>query len=153
MLSDAHVCPATTESTAVPVEPTGPLILAIEDDAAIRTVYTELLTEEGFRVVTWGAVPDDGLASIAALAPDLVILDLLIGQQPAGWTLLAALYADPTTTRIPALIVTAANTLVRDHAADLDTWGCGIVVKPFDLDDFLAAVHDCLEPGSGRAVS
>jgi DNA-binding response OmpR family regulator len=137
----------------VPVVPTGPLILAIEDDAAIRTVYTELLTEEGYRVVTWGAVPDEGCAAVATLAPDLVILDLVIGQQPAGWLLLAALYADPATTHIPALIVTAANTLVRDHATDLTTWGCGIVVKPFDLDDFLAAVHDCLEPGRRRAAS
>ena len=77
----------------------------------------------------------------------------MIGQQPAGWTLLAALYTDPATTHIPALIVTAANTLIRDHAADLDRWGCGVVVKPFDLDDFLAAVRDCLEPGRGRAVS
>src|SRR5215218_9130800 len=42
MLTNAHVCPATTENDAVPVEPSAPLILAIEDDAAIRAVYTEV---------------------------------------------------------------------------------------------------------------
>lgn len=137
----------------MPVEPSTPLILAIEDDAAIRAVYEELLADEGFRVVTWGAVPAAGSAVVATLAPDLVILDLVIGQQPAGWTLLAALHDDPATTRIPALIVTAAGLLLRDHTAELDARGCGVLTKPFDLDDFVAAVRNCLSPGRRRAAS
>ena len=137
----------------MPAEPSAPLILAIEDDAAIRAVYAELLTEEGFRVVSWGAIPAEGPAAVAALAPDLVILDLVIGQQPAGWALLAALHADPATTHIPTLVVTAAGPLARDHAAELDAWGCGVLLKPFDLDEFVAAVRDCLSPGRNRAAS
>jgi DNA-binding response OmpR family regulator len=153
MSTDVHVCIGPAENDAVPAEPSAPLVLAIEDDAAIRAVYAELLTEEGFRVVTWGSVPAEGPTAVAALAPDLVILDLVIGQQPAGWALLAALHADPTTTRIPALIVTVAGILARDHAAELDAWGCGVLLKPFDLDDFVAAVRNCLSPGRNRAAS
>jgi DNA-binding response OmpR family regulator len=77
----------------------------------------------------------------------------VIGQQPAGWTLLSALYADPVSTRIPALIVTAAGILARDHAAELDAWGCGVILKPFDIDEFVAAVRDCLSPGRKQAAS
>ena len=137
----------------MPVERSAPLILAIEDDAAIRAVYAELLTEEGFRVAAWEAAPAEGPAAVAALGPDLVVLDLMIGQQPAGWSLLAALHADPATADIPALIVTAAGVLAREHAAELDAWGCGVLLKPFDLDDFIAAVRNCLSPGRSRAAS
>jgi DNA-binding response OmpR family regulator len=137
----------------VPVESSLPLILAIEDDAAIRGVYEELLTEEGFRVVTWGAVSDDGPAEVARLAPDLVVLDLVIAQQPAGWGLLAALHGGHETASIPILVVTAAGMLVRDRAAELDAWGCGVLMKPFDVDDLVDAVRACLAPGRDRAVS
>jgi two-component system, OmpR family, response regulator len=137
----------------VPVESSVPLILAIEDDAAIRGVYAELLTEEGFRVVTWGAVSDDGPAEVASLAPDLVVLDLVIAQQPAGWDLLVALHNDPETGSIPVLVVTASGVLVRDRAADLEAWGCGVLMKPFDVDELVAAVRACLEPGRDRAAS
>jgi DNA-binding response OmpR family regulator len=137
----------------VPVESSLPVILAIEDDAAIRGVYAELLTEEGFRVVTWGAVPDDGPAAVAVLGPDLVVLDLVIAQQPAGWNLLVALHGDPETASIPVLIVTASGTLVRDRAAELEDWGCGVLMKPFDVDDLVAAVRACLAPGRSRAAS
>ena len=138
---------------AVPVESSVPLILAIEDDAAIRGVYAELLTEEGFRVVTWGAVPADGPVAVASLTPDLVVLDLVIAQQPAGWDLLVALRNDPDTASIPVLVVTAAGVLVRDRAAELEAWGCGVVMKPFDVDALVDAVRACLEPGRDRAVS
>jgi DNA-binding response OmpR family regulator len=137
----------------VPVESSVPLILAIEDDAAIRGVYAELLAEEGFRVVTWGAVSDDGPAGVASLAPDLVMLDLVIAQQPAGWNLLVALHNDPTTASIPVLIVTASGVLVRDRATELEAWGCGVLMKPFDVDELVAAVRACLEPGRDRAAS
>jgi DNA-binding response OmpR family regulator len=137
----------------VSVESSPPLILAIEDDAAIRGVYTELLTEEGFRVVTWGAVPDDGPADVAGLAPALVVLDLVIAQQATGWDLLVALHDDAVTASIPILVVTAAGTFVRDRAAELEAWGCGVLMKPFDVDDLVAAVRDCLEPGRDRAAS
>lgn len=135
------------------VEPSQPLVLAIEDDAAIRNVYAELLTEEGFRVVTWSAVPDDGPTGVATLAPDLVVLDLVIAQQATGWELLVALHDDPRTASIPVLVVTAAGVLARDRAAELEAWGCGVLMKPFDLDDLIGAVRTCLEPGRDRAAS
>ncbi|HEY7030242.1 MAG TPA: response regulator [Thermomicrobiales bacterium] len=137
----------------MPVESSSPLVLAIEDDAAIRGVYAELLTEEGFRVVTWGAVADDAHAELANLEPDLVVLDLVIAQQPAGWDLLVALHGGAETAAIPVLVVTAAGLLVRDRAAELEAWGCGVLMKPFDVDELVDAVRACLAPGRNRAAS
>ncbi|MEA2523499.1 MAG: hypothetical protein QOF73_726 [Thermomicrobiales bacterium] len=135
------------------VESLAPLILALEDDAAIRAVYAELLADEGFRIVTWGDVPAAGTVAVARLAPDLIMLDLVIGGQAAGWTLLAALHADPDTIDIPVLVLTASATLVRERAAELDAWGCGVVMKPFDVDELIARVHECLAQGRDRAAS
>jgi len=121
------------------------LILAIEDDAAIRSVYTELLGDEGYQVITWGSVQPEDIDAVSALAPDLIILDLLMGGQALGWSFLKALYFDPPTQEIPVLVVTAAGVLAREHMTAIETWGCGFLAKPFDLDDLLAAVEKCLQ--------
>jgi DNA-binding response OmpR family regulator len=42
---------------------------------------------------------------------------------------------------------------VRDRATELEGWGCGVLMKPFDVDELVAAVRTCLEPGRDRAVS
>jgi len=90
---------------------------------------------------------------VASLAPDLVVLDLVIAQQPAGWDLLVALHAGAETASIPILVVTASGMLVRDRAAELEAWGCGVLMKPFDVDDLVDAVRACLAPGRNRAAS
>jgi CheY-like chemotaxis protein len=147
MASDKASCcaPTIAPESNVSEESYVPLILVIEDDAAIRTVYTELLGDEGYRVVTWGSVQADDLAAVTALAPDLIILDLLMGGQALGWMFLNALYADPPTQDIPVLVVSAAGALAKEHMAAIETWGCGYLAKPFDLDELLAAVEKCLE--------
>lgn len=121
-----------------------PLILAIEDDVAIRTVYSELLEDEGYRVVTWGSVQPEDVEAVTALRPDLIILDLLMGGQALGWVFLGALYVDPPTQDIPVLVVSAAGVLAREHMAAIEEWGCGYLAKPFDLEDLLAAIDKCL---------
>ncbi len=137
----------------MPIESLAPLILAIEDDAAIRAVYTDLFADEGFRLVTWAEVPADGTAAVARLAPDLIMLDLVIGGRVAGWTMLTALHHDPETTDIPVLILTAAGTLIRERMGEIDAWGCGVLMKPFDLDELMTAVQECLTQGRDRAAS
>ena len=120
-----------------------PLILVIEDDEGIRALYRELLEPEGYRVLPWRE-PPAGAAAVAALGPDLVVLDLLFGRVPAGWDFLQRLKADPTAAAIPVLVCTADAALVARLGERLSAWSCAVVLKPFDLDRFLAAVQDCL---------
>lgn len=127
-----------------------PLILAIEDDVAIRAVYSELLEDEGYRVVTWGSVQPEDVEAVSALAPDVIILDLLMDGQAFGWMFLKALYVDPPTQDIPVLVVSAAGVLAREHMAAIEEWGCGYLAKPFDLDDLLAAIDKCLNSSCGE---
>jgi len=129
------------------------LILAIEDDAAIRTVYTELMEDEGYRVVTWGSVAVDDLEAVRQLAPDLIILDLLMGGQALGWHFLRELYVDPSAQDIPVLVVSAVGGLAQELKSVIEEWGCGYLAKPFDLDDLLNSVQKCLADKCDEDVS
>jgi len=79
--------------------------LLVEDDATTRAILARRLTGRGFRVVE----VEDGLraeAAVAAERPDVVLLDLSLPGKD-GWTLAAALKAEPATRPIPIIGLTA----------------------------------------------
>ena len=120
-----------------------PHILAIDDEPDILEVYRDILTDEGYRVTTQ-LVPATDPADVRALAPDLIVLDLLIGHEDRGTPFLAMLKADSTTRDIPVLVCSVAIHRLRALEAQFASWDCGVVAKPFDIDDFLADVRACL---------
>jgi CheY-like chemotaxis protein len=92
-------------------------ILIAEDDDAIRDTLTELLEEEGYRVVTArnGA---EALARLPALPrPCLMVLDLMMPVM-SGWELLRHLRADPDTAEIPVLVLSASHPPAPPAGAD-----------------------------------
>jgi DNA-binding response OmpR family regulator len=93
--------------------------------------------------------------ALAALEPDLLILDLRIGvdHAAAGPTHLHQRNAEPATAALPVLICSAATDLIDQVRPDLDRWSCAISPKPFDLDDLLAAVQGCLADSAPSAAS
>lgn len=121
-----------------------PHVLAYDDDRAIRDVYRELLTEEGYRV-TLAAAPLSDPADVASLRPDLVIVDLLAGREEIGSGFLARLKSHPDTRDLPVLMCSGDAVRLAAMRHLLDAWACAVVEKPFDIDDFLAAVRSCLE--------
>jgi two-component system, response regulator, stage 0 sporulation protein F len=54
-------------------------ILVVDDDSAIRMLYTEELIEEGYEVVAHDGA-GDLMAAIRKESPDLVVLDIKLGQ-------------------------------------------------------------------------
>ena len=118
------------------------LILVVEDDAAVGAVFRELLELAGFRVALLADPPAE-TAEVVAVGPDLIVLDLLFGRAPAGWEFLQRLKADPTAAVIPVLVCTADAALVARLGERLSAWSCAVVLKPFDVDRFLAVVEEC----------
>jgi CheY-like chemotaxis protein len=112
-----------------------PLILLVEDDVAIRDAIAECLESEGYRVEAVG----DGAEALAWLAraerPALMVLDLVMPVMN-GAELLAQVRADPALGRVPTLLMTAA---IASGATPLPA-ADATLVKPFDLDQLLAAV-------------
>ncbi len=76
--------------------------------------------------------------------PDLVILDITIGGQERGWTILNLLTLDPRTRPIPLIVCSAAIQSLHDHQPMLDRFGITALPKPFDLDELLTTVARAL---------
>jgi DNA-binding response OmpR family regulator len=118
-------------------------ILVVEDDAAIRELISLVLADEGYEVRD-AAGGCSGLAALAEWRPDVIVLDLVLGDMDG-----AAFRAEQRRGGlgdIPVLLVTCAGDPAR-HAEALGARACP---KPFDLDDLLGEVRGLLGPVAGR---
>ena len=106
-------------------------------------VLREFLQDEKYNVTTTNFVPQT-FDQIEALKPDLVIIDLVVGEQ-AGWDLLKRLDRDATTRDIPVIVFSTNPELLERAQADPDRYGGErFLRKPIDLDDLLEAVDDLI---------
>lgn len=114
-------------------------IMVINDNQEILDSFRYLLEEEGYVVVLAAFAPRE-IEEVERVQPDLIVLDLVFGQEKLGWQLLQKLKMHRSTATIPVIICTAATRDVRDIEGYLRAHQVGVVGKPFDIDDFLGAV-------------
>ncbi len=117
-------------------------ILVVDDDPTNRDVLTRRLARMGYR--TRSAVNGrQGLESIRAEHPDLVLLDLMMPEMN-GYEVLEACRDDPQLRDLPIIMISA-----RDEIDDMvDCIGLGaedFLPKPFDPVVLEARVGACLE--------
>jgi DNA-binding response OmpR family regulator len=116
----------------------------IDHEWALYEVLSELFHEEGFDTIFWVAGRDD-VSRIGRLEPDLIMLDLNQGWQPqGGLPLLFELSSRVDTATIPVLAICSSLHLFDAEEARLRAAACGVLVKPFDLDELLSHVDVCL---------
>ena len=119
-------------------DPSGPLILVIDDAEDTRDVYAQFLQHVGLRSVT-AADGEDGLEKARALRPDLIVLDLGLPKLD-GWEVTRRLKSDPTTRAIPIIAVTGhAQAEQRQRA--LDAGVAEYCVKPCTPADLVAMIE------------
>ncbi len=120
-------------------------IMVVNDSMEFLTLMEELLTDEGYRV---SLVESGGGTRAAAkqLRPDLLILDVRLPDMN-GFEVLNLLRLDPETQHIPVLLCTAAVRDVQAQEPLLQERGIPVLLKPFDLEDLLAAVREILDGG------
>lgn len=115
-------------------------VLVVDDDPDIRLLLRLELAAEGHEIVEAG----DGraaLAELAAQAPDVVLLDMMMPVLD-GWEVLRAV--DPDTAP-PIVVVTALDTRDQQHLVDLLELGAlDVVRKPFDPGWLVELVADAL---------
>lgn len=112
-------------------------ILIVEDDQRISMALGIRLKAHGYRVIS---SPDAVNAMNQAIrqAPDVVVLDINL---PGGNGLMVAerLMANPATTDIPVIFITASKQLkLRERAAELSA--VAFLEKPFSSADLLDAI-------------
>jgi DNA-binding response OmpR family regulator len=116
-----------------------PRLLVIEDELPMRTALADVLTGEGYRVLT-AADGESGLRRALDDAPDLVLLDLMMPRVD-GYTVCAELRRLAST--VPILMLTAKGQL-EDRVRGLDLGADDYLVKPFSTDELLARVRALL---------
>lgn len=118
-------------------------ILVVDDTALILALYDDILSDEGYEVHLESG-PTLDLDRVKQLAPDLIILDYLFGQEASGLVMVQQLTMCPTTTRIPVIVCTAAVDLIKAVQPDLERHGIAVLTKPFAIDDLLVVVAQAL---------
>ena len=101
-------------------------LLVVDDDAAVRSMVTQLLENEPYLVRT--AVDGvDALEQIAEGTPDAILLDLMMPRKD-GFDVLASLRQKQETARIPVIVLTAKS-LSREEMAILNNSAQQVVQK------------------------
>ena len=119
-----------------------PLILIIEDHAALARLYQTVLERTGYRV----ALAADGEAGIEAARqehPDLVILDLLLPGM-SGTQVARLLYQEGILPNTPLIITSGLGAEETDRIGE-SLNASAVLVKPFDLSTMQAAIREALD--------
>jgi len=81
-----------------------PVVLLVEDDLLLVKMYQSKFSMEGFDFIT-AQDGEAGLAAILEKKPNFVILDVMMPKL-SGLDVLAKMRANPTTSKIPVLMLT-----------------------------------------------
>lgn len=121
-------------------------IVLIEDDDDTRTTMTAALEAAGYEV----QASADAFGDIRHSGADLVILDLFLHGESAGWQQLDILTLDPVTRRIPVIICSAAIASLGFARRKLAALDVHVLEKPFDLERLDAVVRTALAAAPRR---
>jgi two-component system response regulator MprA len=118
-------------------------VLVVEDDAHVRDAVARALRLEGYDVQV-AVDGNDGLRLVEELAPDAIVLDVLM---PGTDGLAVCRILRDRGNRTPILMLTARHE-VSDRVAGLDAGADDYLVKPFALDELLARLRALLRRAS-----
>ena len=114
-------------------------ILVVDDEANIRELLMQELTEAGYRVTT-ASSGREAIASVRTDRPDLVILDVMMPEMN-GFDVAAVLKNDPSTMEIPIVILSIVQDRERGFRLGIDRY----LTKPIDTDLLFRDVGTLIE--------
>ncbi|MEY4828947.1 MAG: hypothetical protein RLZZ562_743 [Planctomycetota bacterium] len=113
-------------------------VLIIEDEKLIIVSTQMVLEAAGFRVES-ATNGEDGIAKAKSLAPDLVLLDIMMPGID-GWETLTRLKRDAATANVPVIIFTAREH-ARGHQKSAEMGAADYFRKPFEPDELIELVE------------
>jgi CheY-like chemotaxis protein len=134
-----------TATTAKSSDASGPTVLVIDDDPAVREVMTRSFAAERARGLT-AADGEEGLRLARARRPDLIFLDVLMPRMD-GWAVLTELKKDPATADIPVVMMTLHSNQEMGYLLGASEY----LTKPVDRER-LAAVLRRYQPTKAADV-
>ena len=118
-------------------------VLVVDDDAPLREMLRQQLTERGYevRLATNGY---EAIQSVRTRRPDLVVLDVMM-PEISGFDVAAVLKSDPKTRAIPIIILSIVQDPDRGYRLGVDRY----LTKPTEADALVAEVQRVLARARG----
>lgn len=134
--------------TKVPAKESGnrPLVLVIDDDAAVREVLQRTLDKEGYDV----RVAADGLSGLELArqaTPTVIVLDVMMPGMD-GWTVLSRLKNDPVLQSVPVILAT----MLEDRAMGFALGAREYLTKPVDRGRLISILERYRNPADPRPL-
>ena len=123
-----------------------PLVLVVEDEAALATMLRYNLEKQGYRVEEAGD-GQEALTLIAETTPDLVLLDWMLPTL-SGIEVCRQIRRRQETRNLPVIMVTARSE-DQDAVRALNTGADDYISKPFSMEALLARVRALLRRSGG----
>ena len=116
--------------------------LVVEDDAASRETLCAALLEAGIRPLATDrpVAPVD----VQQLRVDLIVTDLMMRGEPEGHTWLEALRGWRWTAELPILVCSGYLAEDAPAAVRVRALATATLPKPFEIDELLQTVEECL---------
>jgi DNA-binding response OmpR family regulator len=114
-------------------------VAVVDDDPSIRLSTTRLLSKEGYTVLE-AANGADGEALIREKTPDLVLMDVHLGDTD-GRDLCKSLRGDPALKTTCFVLISNIATTPDDQVRGLDEGADGYITRPIENRELLARVN------------
>jgi DNA-binding response OmpR family regulator len=121
-------------------------ILIVDDEPNIVVSLEFLMRREGYEVSV-ARDGEEGLASIRAELPDLVLLDVMMPKLN-GYDVCQQVRSDPALARIRVVLLTAASARGADVDKGLALGADAYIPKPFGTRDLVIQVNSLFDAGS-----
>lgn len=112
-----------------------PIVLCVDDDPSVITLYRRYLEKHGFQVVGLTDA-QDVLEVVRRVRPDVITLDIMMPHKD-GWAILQELKSDPETRGIPVIICS----IVDEKGRGFSLGAAEYLVKPFTEEELLEAIQ------------
>lgn len=122
------------------------VILSIDDDAQVISLYDRFLKTQGFEVIPL-TDPLEAVQKVKEIKPFAITLDVMMPQKD-GWQVLKELKQDPDTRNIPILICS----ILQEEEKGYNLGASEYLVKPFLQDDLINAIRRLNKDGSVKEI-
>ena len=114
-------------------------ILIVEDNEMNRDMLQRRLERKGYEVMCAVDGPQ-GIAMAASAQPNLILMDVALGDVMDGWEATTAIRANPVTAAIPVIALTA-HALESDRLKSIEVGCADFETKPVSLPQLLEKIE------------